>query len=345
MKKIGFLSGLLLVLASQPMLAQMDASIKLNEVMTQNESSLIDEYGTRNAWVEIANISHSTYNIRGMYLTTDRSVLDKKMSVPERVSRMSQIPSGDIRTNLSARQLIVFQLGSQPAQGALHLSVPVEAGKPLWIALYNGNATQLIDSITVPVLQANQSFARVANNGNAQDWETKSADRVTPGIQNQTVVSESKVEKFKREDPYGFGMALMAMGIVFFCLALLWITFTLFGMLMRHMDTAKKVAHQQPIKPITKTVEKTMEVGHKTGVILKEGFDTKGIDREVYMAVIGLALRQYEDDIHDVESGVITIKPKETGWDDEYSQMTHLHEAFIPTKHNAPTIPTAPELH
>ena len=345
MKKIGFLSGLLLVLASQPMLAQMDASIKLNEVMTQNESSLIDEYGTRNAWVEIANISHSTYNIRGMYLTTDRSVLDKKMSVPERVSRMSQIPSGDMRTNLSARQLIVFQLGSQPAQGALHLSVPVEAGKPLWIALYNGNATQLIDSITVPVLQANQSFARVANNGNAQDWETKSADRVTPGIQNQTVVSESKVEKFKREDPYGFGMALMAMGIVFFCLALLWITFTLFGMLMRHMDTAKKVAHQQPIKPITKTVEKTMEVGHKTGVILKEGFDTKGIDREVYMAVIGLALRQYEDDIHDVESGVITIKPKETGWDDEYSQMTHLHEAFIPTKHNAPTIPTAPELH
>ncbi len=345
MKKIGFLSGLLLVLASQPMLAQMDASIKLNEVMTQNESSLIDEYGTRNAWVEIANISHSTYNIRGMYLTTDRSVLDKKMSVPERVSRMSQIPSGDMRTNLSARQLIVFQLGSQPAQGALHLSVPVEAGKPLWIALYNGNATQLIDSITVPVLQANQSFARVANNGNAQDWETKSADRVTPGIQNQTVVSESKVEKFKREDPYGFGMALMAMGIVFFCLALLWITFTLFGMLMRHMDTAKKVAHQQPIKPITKTVEKTMEVGHKTGVILKEGFDTKGIDREVYMAVIGLALRQYEDDIHDVESCVITIKPKETGWDDEYSQMTHLHEAFIPTKHNAPTIPTAPELH
>ena len=267
------------------------------------------------------------------------------MSVPERVSRMSQIPNGDERTNLSGRQLIVLQLGSQPAQGSLHLSVKVNATEPTWIALYNGNATQLIDSVTVPVLGANQSFARIANNGTAADWETKSADRVTPGIQNQTVVSESKIEKFKREDPYGFGMALMAMGIVFFCLALLWITFTLFGMLMRHMDAAKKVAHHQPIKPITKTVEKTMEVGHKTGVMLKEGFDTKGIDKEVYMAVIGLALRQYEDDIHDVESGVITIKPKDTGWDDEYSQMTHLHEAFVPTKHNAPTIPTTPELH
>lgn len=345
MKKIGFLSSLLFALTSLPMMAQMDASIKLNEVMTTNKTSLIDEYGARNAWVEIANISHSTYNIRGMYLTTDRSVLDKKMSVPERVKRMSLIPNGDERTNLSGRQLIVFQLGSKPAQGALHLSVPIMADKPTWIALYNGNATQLIDSVTVPVLNEDQSFARVANNGTAQDWEVKSSDRVTPGIQNQTVVSESKVEKFKREDPYGFGMALMAMGIVFFCLALLWITFTVFGMLMRHMDTAKKVAQHQPIKPITKTVEKTIEVGHKTGVILKDGLESKGIDREVYMAVIGLALRQYEDDIHDVESGVITIKPKDTDWDDEYSQMTHLHEAFIPSSHNAPTIPTTPQLH
>ena len=341
-KKI--LLGSLIVLTSQAMMAQMDASIKLNEVMTRNESSLIDEYGARNAWVEIANISHSTYNIRGMYLTTDRSVLDKKMSVPERVSRMSQIPNGDIRTNLSGRQLIVLQLGSSPAQGSLHLSVKVNATEPTWIALYNGNATQLIDSITVPVLNPNQSYARISNNGTAADWETKSADRVTPGIWNVTSVSESKVEKFKREDPYGFGMALMAMGIVFFCLALLWITFSLFGLLMRHLDTAKKVAQQQPIKPITKTVEKTMEVGHKTGVILQEGLKTKGIDREGYMAVIGMALKQYEDDVHDVESGIITIKPRETGWDDEYTQMTHFHEPVLPTTSTAPRIPTGPEM-
>ena len=345
MKKIGFLSGLLLTLASMPAMAQMDASIKLNEVMTKNETSLIDEYGAHHAWVEIANISHSTYNIRGMYLTTDRSVLDKKMSVPERVSRMSQIPNGDVRTNLSGRQLIVFQLGSQPAQGSLHLSVPVDGDQPLWIALYNGNATQLIDSVTVPVLGSNQSYARVANNGNAHDWEVKSADRVTPGIQNQTTVSESKVEKFKREDPYGFGMSLMAMGIVFFCLALLWIFFTLFGMFMRHQEMAKKVINQQPIKPITKTVEKTIEVGHKTGVILKDGLDSKGIDREVYMAVIGMALKQYEDDVHDVESGIITIKSKNTGWDDEYSQMTQFHEPVLPQTPQAPRIPTGgPEL-
>ncbi|MCH5306565.1 MAG: OadG family protein [Prevotella sp.] len=341
MKKFRFLSGLLLLFASQPMLAQMDASIKLNEIMTRNETSLIDEYGTRNAWVEIANISHSTYNIRGMYLTTDRSVLDEKMSVPERVKRMSQIPNSDVRTLLTGRQLIVFQLGSAPTKGALHLSTPINTDKPTWIALYNGNATQLIDSVTVPVLEPDQSYARIADNGNAHDWERKSADRVTLGTQNITTVSESKIEKFKREDPHGFGMAIMAMGIVFFCLALLWIVFTLFGLFMRHMETARKVVNQQPIKPITKTVEKTIEVGHRTGIILQEGLKTKGIDREVYMAVIGIALKQYMDDVHDVESGIITIKSKHSGWDDEYTQMTHFHEPVTPMTHNAPRIPTS----
>ena len=344
MKRFGFLSGLFLAFALQPVMAQMDASIKLNEVMTCNETSLIDEYGERNVWVEIANISHSTYNIRGMYLTTDPSVLDKKMSVPERVKRMSQIPNGDERTNLSGRQLIVFQCNSVPSKGTLHLSVPVAGDKPVWIALYNGNATQLIDSVTVPALHPDQSYARVANNSNAKDWEVKSADRVTPGIDNVTTVSESKIEKFKREDPHGFGMAVMAMGIVFFCLALLWIVFTLFGLIMKHMEAAKKVAQHQPIKPITKTVEKTIEVGHKTGVILQEGLKTKGIDREVYMAVIGMALKQYEDDVHDVESGVITIRQHDTDWDDEYAQMTHFHEPVLPISHQAPSIPTGPEL-
>ena len=39
-------------------------SVKLNEVMTTNTTSLQDEYGRREAWVEIANVSFSTYHIR-----------------------------------------------------------------------------------------------------------------------------------------------------------------------------------------------------------------------------------------------------------------------------------------
>ena len=340
MKLIRLLLSVLLMAGSQAVSAQGAKNIRLNEVVTNNTKSIVDEYGQREAWIELSNTSFTTYNVRGMYLTTDRSVLDRKMSAPERISRMSIIPSGDERTQMGARQHLVLYANSRPTEGKLHLSLPVPMSEPVWIALYNGNGVELIDSVTVPALAADQSYAR--QNGS---WSVKAPENVTPGIENFIEASESKVDKFKREDPHGFAMAIMAMGIVFSCLALLWIFFTVFGTVMNHMETAKKVAHQQPIKPITVTVEKTIEIGHKTSVALQEGFDKKGIDMEVYMSVIGMALRQYENDVHDVESGVITIRPKDTDWADEYAQMTHLHDPFLPIDHSAPHIPTTQELH
>ena len=321
MNKFGLLCGGLLLSGASTVFGQGAKNIVINEVLTNNTANIQDEFGAREAWIELENISFTTYNIRGMYLTTDRSVLDTKMSVPERIKRMSIIPSGDERTSMGGRQHIVFFANSNPAQGKLHLSLKVPMSEPVWIALYNGNAVELIDSVTVPALGADQSYARIG-----KKWTVKSAQNVTPGIENFIKTDETKDAKLKREDPHGFGITLLAMGIVFTCLAVLFIFFTLFGMLMRHMETAKKVANTQPIKPITKTVEKTAEIGHKTGVILQEGLKTKGIDKEIYMAVIGMALKQYEDDVHDVESGVITIKQKSSSWNDEFLQMTQFHQ-------------------
>ena len=320
MKKFGLLCSVLLLSSTSAIYGQGAKNIVINEVLTNNTASIQDEFGAHEAWIELENTSFTTYNIRGMYLTTDRSVLDPQMSVPERIKRMSIIPSGDARTNVGGRQHIVFFGNSNPAQGKLHLSLRVPMSEPFWIALYNGNASELIDSVTIPALAADQSYARPGKR-----WAVKSAQNVTPGIENFIKTDESKDAKLKREDPHGFGITLLAMGIVFTCLAVLFLFFTLFGILMRHMETAKKVANTQPIKPITKTVEKTAEIGHKTGVILQEGLKTKGIDKEVYMAVIGMALKQYEDDVHDVESGVITIKQKSSSWNDEFLQMTQFH--------------------
>ncbi len=341
MNNFKLLLGALLLTSSQTVLGQGAKNIVISEVLTNNATNIVDEFGQREAWIELENTSFSTYNVRGMFITTDRSVL-QDMSAPERIKRMSIIPSGEDRTNIGPRQHLVLFANSSPAQGKLHLSVQIPDSAAVWVALYNGNGVELIDSVSVPALAADQSYARQGKN-----WVLKSQDQVTPGIEN--AASEGKkltgVDKFKEQDPHGFAMAIMAMGVVFLCLALLWLFFTLFGMLMRHLDTAKRVANTQPIKPITKTVEATKELAHKTGNVLQEGFDKKGIDMEVYMAVIGMALSQYQDDVHDVESGVITIKSKDTGWDDEYSQMTHWHDPFRPTDHNAPSIPTTPELH
>ncbi|MBQ8948700.1 MAG: OadG family protein [Prevotella sp.] len=333
------LSGLLLASTSAVM-AQGARNIRINEVLTNNTANIEDEYGQREAWIELENTSFTTYNIRGMYFTTDRSVLDPAMSVPERIKRMSVIPSGDPRTQIGGRQHIVFFCNSNPAQGKLHLSLKVPISEPVWIGFYNGNAVELIDSVSVPALAADQSYAR-----HGKQWSVKSSENVTPGIENFIKTDETKDAKLKREDPYGIGITLLAMGIVFFCLALLFVFFWLFGLIMRHIDTAKKVANTQPIKTVTKTVEVTHDIAHATGNILQDGLDKKGIDKEVYIAVISMALKQYQDDVHDVESGIITIKPQRTGWSDEGNQMTHFSTPVIPTSHNAPTIPKTPEIH
>jgi Na+-transporting methylmalonyl-CoA/oxaloacetate decarboxylase gamma subunit len=340
MNKFKLLICGIMLTSTSAVMAQGAKNIRLNEVLTNNTASIVDEFGQREAWIELENSSFTTYNIRGMYLTTDRSVLDPKMSVPDRIKRMSVIPNGDSRTQIGGQQHIVFFCNSNPAQGKLHLSLSIPMSEPVWIGFYNGNAVELIDSVTVPDLAADQSYARHGNT-----WSIKKAENVTPGIENFIKTDETKDAKLKRDDPHGFGITLLAMGIVFFCLAVLFLFFWLFGLIMRNLETAKKVVNAQPIKPITKTVEVTHDIAHATGNILQDGLKTKGIDKEVYIAVISMALKQYQDDVHDIESGIITIKSRQTGWTDEGNQMTHFSKPVIPSSHNAPQIPTTPEIH
>jgi len=314
MNRLALLLTTLLLAAAPHAYAQRNSSIKINEVMTDNQESLLDEYGERSAWIEVANISFSTYNIRGMYLTTDRTVLDKQMSAPERMKRMCIIPSGEKRTELTARQHILFYANSNPQKGSLHLNLNITPGQPTWIAIYDGNGVDLIDSVSVPALAPNTSYARVTDG--AAEWVTRTADDVTPDITNQVGEKESKIAKIKRDDPYGFGITILSMGIVFACLALLFLFFWLLGIVMGNTSkkAAKKIASVQPMKAVVKTGEKVAETGHKTNVILKDGLHSKGIDKEIYIAVISMALKQYQDDVHDMESGIITIKHKDTHW-------------------------------
>ena len=310
MKKIGLLL-VLLACASVEMMAQGASNIRINEVLTENTASIDDEYEHRLPWVELCNVSFSTYNIRGMYITTDKHVLDKSLSAPERQKLMSPIPGGEEKTLLSARQHIVFYLNSKPTEGSMHLNAHVNGGQPLWVALYDGNGVDLIDSVTVPALQANQSYARVKDGSST--WEVRDSAEVTPGIAN-TPQKNDKIARTKEEDPHGFAITILAMGTVFVCLALLYVFFRLLGILMDHLNKAKKIANTMPIKPVTKTVKTVDEVIDKTAIVMKDGLKSKGIDKKTYIAVIAMALKQYQDDVHDVESGVISIKPRNTGW-------------------------------
>ena len=57
-----------------------------------------------------------------------------------------------------------------------------------------------------------------------------------------------------------------------------------------------------------------------------------------------MAMKQYQDDVHDVESGVITIKSQSTDWTDEYSQMTHFHDPLQPSNPTGARITTTRDM-
>ena len=343
MKKMGIILSML-VAAALPTWSQGAKSIRITEVMTDNRTSIVDEYGIHKPWVELSNTSFTTYNIRGMFLTTDHRVLDKNMSPEERRKLMCPLPNNEPRTSLGGKKSVVvydryywldckansndspkdmdfvrlLSDGTGPFQLQLSLFPSQKTAshyhqKNNWIALYDGNAVDLIDSISIPWLQKDQSYAL---NQDLKTWSICNLEATTPGYLPQAT-GLSKPQMLKKTDPYGIGISVLSMGIVFSCLALLFVFFWAFGTYMRHKQRLAKATEKHATllyKTGKKTLEVTSEISHKTNVMLKDGLSTKGIDKETYMAVISLALQEYLEDVHDVEPGIITIKPKQTRW-------------------------------
>jgi hypothetical protein len=51
--------------------AQGRKSLRINEVMVDNQSSLVDEYGQHSAWIELFNSNFAPLQISSVYLTND----------------------------------------------------------------------------------------------------------------------------------------------------------------------------------------------------------------------------------------------------------------------------------
>ena len=299
------------VAAALPTWSQGAKSIRITEVMTNNHASIVDEYGAHKSWVELSNTSFTTYNIRGMFLTTDRRVLDKKMSPEQRRKLMSPLPNNEPRTSLGGKKSVIVFDGKMPEP--LQLPLRLLPNRNNWVALYDGNAVDLVDSVSVPSLISDQSFALSRD---FKQWSKANGKEITPGYLPQST-GLSKPQILKKTDPHGIGISILSMGIVFFCLALLFLFFWAFGAYMKHKQRLAKATEKHATllyKTGKKTIEVTSEISHKTNVMLKDGLKTKGIDKEIYMAVISLALQEYLEDVHDIEPGIITIKPKQTRW-------------------------------
>ncbi len=268
-KRIGVLL-LLVLLVSFGAKAQRATSMRINEVLVINEDNFVDDYGKRHAWIELYNSSAGMVNIAGCYLTDDKNN-----------PRKYPIPKGDVLTQIQPNQHTLFWADGMADRGTFHVNFKLDPSRENYVALYDADGKTLIDEITIPAGQvADVSYGRKVDG--QEEWAQLT--KVTPSTNNLTLDTNDKIENFKNNDSWGIGMTITAMAVVFLGLILLYLIFKQVG---KAAIAAGKRNAQKAGAP--------------------EGTAPNEVSGEVF-AAIATALYEMNDDNHDIESTVLTIR-------------------------------------
>lgn len=263
--------------------AQGADDLRINEILVENNSNYIDDFGQHSPWIEIFNSAYSPVDLGGLYLTDD-------ISNPTKY----RIPRGQQITLLPPRSYLVFWANNQPSHGIRHLNFILEQGKT--IALYDASGRNLIDSVTVPYsLQTDVTYGRIVDGG--QLWAN--LPKSTPGGNNDTEFHPLASDKFFDVDPSGFGMAFVAMTVVFFALALLFFFFKNMSRVLAMDINKQKIA-----RALTKA--RLVRSDDNKDPVKQEKDEVFQVSGEVN-AAIALTLFLYATELHDAENTVLTI--------------------------------------
>lgn len=304
----------LFTLAALLMLFFVKASADGAQSLRLSEVAASDSNGN-SAWIEIQNTSYGTQNLGGFYITNNPAALNTELDAPSRIKMMHLIPTGNPITQITPQNCIVLQADGQDNLGIQHLEFTLIPGDI--VAIFSGNGVDLIDSLTIPVdLKDGQSWAKnFANNS----WYV--CDRPTPTQANDyaTAKHNNKIAEFKEKDPHGFGMAIMAMGVVFSCLVLLYVFFKIFGKLFSRLGNAN--AQIAPLASSnSKAQSQDSDAEATVAALLAVTEATSGTgDENLDIALIALSLEA--ELAHDEESGIITILPGNSMWADKGTQI------------------------
>lgn len=260
---------LLLLISGKALQAQNAGDLRFNEILVYNDSNYVDEYGIHSPWIEIVNASYSNINIAGCYLTDD-------LNNPKKY----WIPTGAPTTAVAPRSYLVFFADNRPTRGVFHLNFDLRQSKV--IALFDANGKTLIDKLEIKEGQRpDVSYARISPD--LDQWKFK--EQTTPGSDNDHSRKATSGEQFVQMDPSGIGMTLIAMLVVFSALALLFIIFKNIGRAFTRTKV-QKVKKGVAVQPVTAPAEISGEVN----------------------AAIAMALYLYQNETHDFENTVLTVK-------------------------------------
>ena len=262
---------LLFVIANNNAKAQNATDLRFNEILVLNDSNSVDDFGMHTAWIEIFNSAYNTVNIGGCYLTDD---LDNPTKY--------WIPTGDPSTKIASRNYIVFWADNEPTRGIFHLNFDLKNART--IALFDANAKTLIDKVEIPAEhKPDVTYGRPDN----ESTEWVYLEKSTPGANNDYTKKKSAGESFVEMDPYGIGMTMIAMLVVFSALAILFVIYKNMGRFF-----------------IKKAAKLTANVTSDTK---SPAIASEEMSGEVN-AAIAMALFLYQNELHDNENTVLTIQ-------------------------------------
>ncbi|MDR3260229.1 MAG: lamin tail domain-containing protein [Tannerella sp.] len=250
---------------------QKASSVCFNEVLVVNESNFVDDYGERSGWIELYNHSPGTVNIGGCFLTNDRNN-----------PRMYMIPKGDVLTKVPPRQHVLFWADGKASRGTFHVNFLLDKDKDNYLALYDVDGKTKIDEIIVPAGQrADVSFGLATDGAGKGEILSKA----TPSTNNMTLDTNEKIDRFRRNDAFGAIMTITAMAVVFIGLIVLYLSFKAIG------KTAIQASQRR-----------SQKAGHGGGGL------NDPESGEVIAAIAAALYEVTEEDVHDLENTVLTIR-------------------------------------
>lgn len=258
--------------------------VKINEVMVHNTDSFEDDFGHKVSWIELYNSGYASVNVGGAYLSlTGEGGKEVRY----------RIPSNDSKTLIPAQGYLIFFADGEGNKGTFHTNFDLgETGAAKEsLKLFDQSGRNLMDELNYTVSEQieNESYGRMKQEDGSYKFEI--CLDVTPGQTNETTIEKRKSEIFHDNDPDGIAMAVTAMSVVFSALLLLYLSFRTIGNRNKAKlkAQAKKEAEAKGVAP---AATKNAKVEGLTGEAI---------------AAITIAVHMFEDELHDIESNVVTI--------------------------------------
>lgn len=269
--------------------------VKINEVLVKNVNSYADDHANHVGWIELYNAGYSQVNLSGAHLTL----------VQGTDTITYRIPKTDIRTIMAPQGYVVFFADGSSNKGTFHTNFSLNQTDSVKLAalvgiddklyLYDQGGVNVVDSLVYDVNTQIEdvSYGRVTGD-DGLSISLGLLPSITPMQSNDTVERVPKNEMFRREDPSGVVMSFIAMTVVFIALIALYLVFKNLGKYM-HKGATKKKAQAAA----------AAELSNASSTVVKANSATTANGEEI--ASIAIALLRYTEELHDIESEVITI--------------------------------------